>query len=126
VNWTAKVNVQLQRLFDKLCELESRVVQLERFNKLNQTPRTMMLSSGVGEVLNLPSHLQRTFLELEKLKSATAFEISKCTMRHRAVESAYLNQLVRLGFVSKSKRKQTVVFSTKLICSLEESMSATV
>lgn len=114
---TNKLYDNIQRLIDRIGRLESRVAQLERINNFNQMPHMIELSDGAREVLNLPKHLQRTFMELEKLKQATAATISEHTQRARAVESSYLNQLVMMGFASKNRGKgRTVIFSTKLTC----------
>lgn len=52
---------------------------------------------------NLPDHLKRTALTLEKLSRATAEEVAAQTKRARAVESAYLNQLVIMGYFKKER-----------------------
>lgn len=44
-------------------------------------------------------------LALAKLVEARADEVAEITQRTRAIESGYLNQLVRLGYVKKIRRK---------------------
>lgn len=53
----------------------------------------------------LPDHLRKTMLALAKLVEARADEVAEITQRTRAIESGYLNQLVRLGYVKKIRRK---------------------
>ena len=60
-------------------------------------------SFDVMSLIEIPDHLRRTILALLKLKKATADEIAKSTGRSRAIESSYLNQLVRLGYIRKIK-----------------------
>lgn len=52
-------------------------------------------------ILDLPKHLQVTFLALIKLGSSTAADVAAVTGKARAVESCYLNQLVVLKLVRK-------------------------
>ena len=67
----------------------------------------------VVTLLSLPDHLRRTAIALAQLGKATADDIAKKTKRARAVESAYLNQLVRLGYVKKRREGKTVYFSVE-------------
>lgn len=75
--------------------------------------RNEMLSSGldVMTLLSLPEHLRTTVKVLFEKGSATAEDISKITRKERAVESGYLNQLVRMGYVNKYRRGRKVYFS---------------
>jgi len=61
----------------------------------------------------LPSHLLRTYFALETLKEASASQVSEITKRARAVESSYLNQLVRMGIIDSEKRGSFKVFMLK-------------
>jgi len=68
-------------------------------------------SLDVMALLHLPDHLRKTAMVLIEKGSATASDISKETMRSRAVESHHLNELVRMGFLRKFKKSRTVYFS---------------
>ncbi len=64
----------------------------------------------VGILLKLPDHLRKTMLALAKLIEGRADEVAQLTGRARAIESGYLNQLVRLGYVKKLRRKHQIFF----------------
>ena len=71
----------------------------------------MMETLDVMTLLSLPDHLRRTATVVSGLGRGTAEEISDRTSRARAVESGYLNQLVRMGYLKKEKRGREVLFS---------------
>ncbi|MEM2128231.1 MAG: helix-turn-helix domain-containing protein [Candidatus Methanomethylicaceae archaeon] len=50
---------------------------------------------------------------LAKLLEARADEVAKMTGRVRAIESSYLNQLVRMGYVKKVRRGHQIYFSVE-------------
>ncbi|MDH5806965.1 MAG: hypothetical protein QXW62_00090 [Candidatus Methanomethylicaceae archaeon] len=62
-------------------------------------------------LLRLPDHLRKTMMALAKLVKARAEDVAKITGRARAVESGYLNQLVRMGYVKKVREGHEVYFS---------------
>lgn len=81
-------------------------------------------AKGVGEVkgagaldimtlLSLPDHLRKTALTLIKFGRAMADDVAKETGRARAIESAYLNQLVRMGYVWRGRVGRRVYFSVE-------------
>ena len=65
----------------------------------------------VMTLLSLPDHLRKTATVVCSLGKGTAEEIAEKTRRARAVESGYLNQLVRMGYLKKEKRGREVLFS---------------
>ncbi|MFQ6054191.1 MAG: hypothetical protein ACE5OO_08210, partial [Candidatus Bathyarchaeia archaeon] len=65
----------------------------------------------VMTLLSLPDHLRRTATIVCSLGRATAEMIAERTNRARAVESGYLNQLVRMGYLKKERRGREVLFS---------------
>lgn len=64
----------------------------------------------VMALLALPDHLRKTALALGKLGEGRAEDVAKETGRERAVESSYLNQLVRMGYAKKKRRGHEVWF----------------
>lgn len=114
---------ELDELNKKIGGLSDRVEQLELLNELNQRPALVNLDNVVKEALKLPTHLQRTFLALNELKTASASDVSNRTGISRPIESLYLNELVRLGFASKrlslekKPGRQHVMFSSNVILS---------
>ena len=65
----------------------------------------------VMTLLSLPDHLRKTATAVCSLGKATAKEIAGNTKRARAVESGYLNQLVRMGYLKKERKGREVLFS---------------
>lgn len=93
--------------------LENRVTLLElKLNKLleDKSNKIMELYS-LENIMRLPDYLIRTLFEVIKLKGhATATEVANRTFKQRPVESAHLNQLERLGFLTKHKEGKTAIF----------------
>lgn len=61
-------------------------------------------------LLSLPEHLRTTAKTLFDRGPSTAEEISNITHKERAVESGYLNQLVRMKHVKKYREGRKVYF----------------
>ena len=61
-------------------------------------------------LLALSDHQRKTFETMMKLKEASAEQVSSETKRARAVESAYLNQLVQMGYLEKRKKGRVTYF----------------
>jgi len=61
-------------------------------------------------LLTLPLSLRKTVMVLYKLQKATAEGISEETKRLRGVESAAANQLVRMGYLKKTRQGRKVYF----------------
>ncbi len=61
-------------------------------------------------LLLLPDHQRKTFEAMTKLKEASAEQVASETKRARAIESAYLNQLVQMGYLEKRKKGRVVYF----------------
>jgi len=68
-------------------------------------------SLDVMTLLSLPDHLRKSASVVCEKGRATADEISEATGRARAVESGYLNQLVRMGYLAKEREGRKVLFS---------------
>lgn len=64
-------------------------------------------------LLQLPDHLRKTLIAVLALKEASASTVAKETGRSRAVESGHLNQLERMGFLKRRKRRRTIYFSAR-------------
>jgi len=63
-----------------------------------------MTQRRLYKILDFPKHLQTTILTLIKVGSATASELSAITGKQRAVECAYLNQLVVCKWFAKNAK----------------------
>ena len=67
-------------------------------------------SLDVMTLLSMPDHLRKTAMSICRCGRATAEEISGVTSRARAVESAYLNQLVIMGYLKKERKGRKAYF----------------
>jgi hypothetical protein len=61
-------------------------------------------------LLALPVSLRKTVMALYKLQKATADGIAAETKRLRGMESAWANQLVRMGYLKKTREGRRVYF----------------
>ena len=71
-------------------------------------------SEQLYRILEFPKHLQTTVLTLLRLGRATATDVSESTGKARAVESAYLNQLVVMKIAHKDRVDRKAFFSINL------------
>lgn len=67
-------------------------------------------SLDVMTLLSMPDHLRKTAMTICRCGRATAQEIASQTKRARAVESAYLNQLVLMGYLKKERKGRKAYF----------------
>ncbi len=67
-------------------------------------------SLDVMTLLSMPDHLRKTAMTICRCVRATAEEVAEQTMRARAVESSYLNQLVIMGYVKKERKGRKAYF----------------
>jgi hypothetical protein len=85
---------------------------------LSRPNGSMLLGPDYDLLLSLPDHLRETLLGLRKAiitfgangPRATASEVAKITGKARAIESAYLNQLTREGFLKKERIRRLCYF----------------
>jgi hypothetical protein len=100
-----KIRENLERLNEKM----EVMIELQKHGKKDAQP----LSDApldVMTLLSMPDHLRKTAMTLCRLGRATAEEISQQTTRARAVESAYLNQLVIMGYLKKERKGRKAFF----------------
>ncbi len=71
-------------------------------------PRPLEISES--ELLSLPDHLRKTYVTVISKGECDATEVANRTGRCRAMESNYLNQLVRMGWLSKYRDSKTTRF----------------
>ena len=62
------------------------------------------------ELLLLPDHLRQTYLTVASRGECDATVVSNLTGRCRPVESNYLNQLARMGWLNKRRVSKTACF----------------
>jgi hypothetical protein len=100
-----KIRENLERLNQKM-EI---MIELQKHGKkdLQPLPQTPL---DVMTLLSMPDHLRKTAMTVCRLGRATADEIAEQTKRARAVESAYLNQLVIMGHLKKERKGRKAYF----------------
>ena len=101
----------LEKLYDKLQEIDDKLDRLlQEKTPSNIIDSDILESLDVMTLLSLPDHLRTSASTLFELGKATADEVSNVTDKERAVESNYLNQLVRMGHVEKFRIGRKVYF----------------
>ncbi len=105
LNVLEKIKENLERLNEKM-EI---MIEIQRHGKkeLQAFPDA---SLDVMTLLSLPDHLRKTAMTICRCGRATAQEVSSQTKRARAVESAYLNQLVIMGYLKKERKGRKAYF----------------
>jgi hypothetical protein len=103
-----RIEQKIDLLVDKIkakmnCQIEKREKAIELFRALD-----------IATLLTFPDHLRKSAITIFKLGRASAKDVAKETGRARAVESAYLNQLARMGYLKKEKGGRPVHFSIGL------------
>jgi len=78
-----------------------------------ENPVVMNKSFDVATLLSFPDHLRKSAMVLMKLGRAMAEDVARETGRARAIESAYLNQLARMGHVKREREGRRVYFSVE-------------
>ncbi|MDG6242883.1 MAG: helix-turn-helix domain-containing protein [Methanolobus sp.] len=102
VNNLKNINTKLDRVIAKMEQKDDHV-----------SKKTQIMADylDVMTLLSLPDHLRTTATTLFEIGPATADEIANMTHKERAVESNYLNQLVRMEHVTKYREGRKVYFS---------------
>jgi len=105
-----KIEESLEKLNDKM---EIMIEIQKNGNSNNNQKATLSLpdaSLDVMTLLSMPDHLRKTAMTICRCSRATAEEIAQHTTRARAVESAYLNQLVLMGYLKKERKGRKAYF----------------
>ncbi len=104
-----KIEQSLERLNEKI----EVMIEIQRNGANNGQKAAVTLpdaSLDVMTLLSMPDHLRKTAMTICRCGRATAEEISEQTARARAVESAYLNQLVIMGYLKKARKGRKAYF----------------
>lgn len=103
---------QLDRVEQRYRILKLEVEALRKTVKtLHQQPPPLIITNAEAIILNLPAHLQKTYITLQQLGRCEAQQAADKTGKARALESSYLNQLVQLGYARRHRVKRTVIFT---------------
>lgn len=105
--------LEAQRLILKRLDvLEKRVEEVERGPpEVKERPEPGEgRALDITDLLGLPDHLRTSVIAVVSMGDATAEEAAEMTGRVRNLESSYLNQLVRLGHLTKVRRGRKIHF----------------
>jgi len=97
----------LDKIFQEMMNIRYRLDDIEK-NFSNWNPQPLEVADT--ELLQLPDHLRRTYLTVTSRGECEATLVSNLTGRCRAVESNYLNQLARMGWLNKRRASKTMHF----------------
>ena len=100
-----EVSGRMKRIEDRLDVLEKMIKTVE--TSLAESPPQ---SINLRDLLALPSSLQKTMLAVQELKEATSSKVAEKTGRDRTVETIYLNQLSRLGYLGRERKGRKIYF----------------
>ena len=95
-------------LIDKLNDLERRLKLLEQ--AILTQPSEVKSGISTAQLLDLPDSLRKSLLAMQSLGEATADGVSEKTSRTRTLENIHLNQLVRMGYLSKVRKSRKMYF----------------
>jgi len=90
----------MQQIRYRLDDIES------SFSRLPNQP----LKIPDSKLLLLPDHIRKTYTAVASRGECNATEVSNLSGRGRAIESNYLNQLVRMGWLTKQRDSKTINF----------------
>jgi len=102
--WTL---VRLDRIFEELVQIRLRLDDIENMIS-SWHPQPIRISES--KLLSLPDNLRKTYLVVASKGECNATQVSNLTARSRAIESSYLNQLVRMGWLAKRRNSKTLNF----------------
>lgn len=104
--------ISMRSYLEQIISLQKEMLQrLDRGEKQPDEVDNGGSGISVAILLKLPDHLRKTMVALSKLIEGRADEVASITGRARAIESGYLNQLVRLGYVKKIRKKHQIYFA---------------
>ncbi len=97
-----RVLEKIRENLEKLNEKMEIMIELQKHGKKEAQPLPEA-PLDVMTLLSMPDHLRKTAMTVCRLGRATAEDVAEQTHRARAVESAYLNQLVIMGHLKKER-----------------------
>lgn len=101
-----KIKENLERLNEKI----EVMIELQKHGRKDLEQTIADAPLDVMTLLSMPDHLRKTAMAVCRLGRATADEIAQQTHRARAVESAYVNQLVIMGHMKKERKGRKAYF----------------
>jgi len=101
---------KIRENLEKLNEKMEVMIELQKHGKKDLEQPLPDTPLDVMTLLAMPDHLRKTAMTVCRLGRATAEEVAQQTRRARAVESAYLNQLVIMGHLKKERNGRKAYF----------------
>jgi hypothetical protein len=102
----------LEQIFKEMMNMRRRLDDIENsFSNLN--PPTIQIAEN--ELISLPDHLRKTYVIVASKGECDTVQVSNLTGRCRAIESNYLNQLSRMGWLKKRRISKGVHFRPESI-----------
>jgi len=99
--------MHLQTIFNEIKAINQRLAEMEKLLARQPYAKPEISESAL---LRLPDHLRKTYLIIVSRGECTATDVSLLTGRARAIESCYLNQLTRSGWLNKWRDGKEVIF----------------
>jgi hypothetical protein len=95
------------RILEELRQIRYRLDDIENaISKWNPLP----LEIPESELFSLPDHLRKTYMAVASKGECNATEVANLTGRCRSIESSYLNQLARSGWLAKRRDSKSIRF----------------
>jgi hypothetical protein len=101
-----KIKENLERLNDKI----EVIIELQKHDRKDAQQPLQDAPLDVMTLLSMPDHLRKTAMTVCRSGRCTAEDISQQTLRARAVERSYLNQLVLMGYLKKERSGRKAYF----------------
>ncbi len=101
---------KIRENLEKLNEKMEIMIELQKHGRRDLPTIPQEAPLDVMTLLSMPDHLRKTAMTVCRLGRATADEVAQQTRRARAVESAYLNQLVIMGYLKKERKGRKAYF----------------
>ena len=101
---------KIRESLEKLNEKMEIMIELQKHGRRDIQTIPQEAPLDVMTLLSMPDHLRKTAMTVCRLGRATADEVAQQTRRARAVESAYLNQLVIMGYLKKERKGRKAYF----------------
>ena len=96
-----------EQIFKEMQTIHFRLDDLEN-NVSGWTPQPLEISES--KLISLPDHLRKTYMTVASKGECSSTIVSNTTGRCRAIESNYLNQLTRMGWLNKRRVAKAVHF----------------
>ena len=95
------------RIFQEIKQIRYRLDDIEsEFSKWDPQP----VKIAESKLFSLPDHLRKSYIAVSAKGECSALEASILTGRCRSIESNYLNQLMRMGWLTKKRDSKSMSF----------------